>query len=134
MRCILLAALIGLISTPHPPTALLTGSLKCDYLGTWGCAPPKSPAHICVDGGIRHKDSKRYVLRANFDSGRIRLNDIAGSVEPSEHWVYWDVGGIGRSQLSVAGTPGHLMLSHLREDGSAARSEFKCIRTRTMEL
>ena len=134
MRSILLAALFGLTATPQGPTKLLTGSLKCIYLGTWSCAPPKSPAHICIDEGIRAGDAKRYVLSVNFDSGRLRLNDIAGSVEPREHWVTWEVGGIGRSQLSVTGTPGHLMLSQLNDDGSASRSEFKCSRTRPVEL
>jgi hypothetical protein len=136
MRVAVFAALLGVIAPPERPTEVFRGSFKCTYPGTWGCAPPGFPGGICVDGGIRDRDAKRYVLRVNFDTGRIRLNDISGTVEhqTSGHWVSWDVGGMGRPQLSAAGTPGYLMLSHFDQSGSSSRSEFKCIRTPTAEL
>ena len=77
MHAVALLIAVALFGFLTSASNKLVGSFKCSYRGTWGCGPP-STGGFCVDGGRRDPNAKRYVLRIDFDRGRIRLNDLGG--------------------------------------------------------
>ena len=133
MYAVALLTVAALVGSPTSIPDKLAGSFKCSYEESWGCGPA-STGPFCVDAG-RDPNAGRYVLRVDFESGRIRLNNLGGHIEKQKdgYGVFWDVRGLGPAKLSRGYGDDRLALIELSNRGGS-RSEFKCERSKRATL
>ena len=106
----------------------LNGNWTCRASGSWGCG--RGPGAICVDSSAPRRGAAR--LDVNFDTRRVRLQGLAGHLEPNYggpgYVVRWHVAGLGHSTLTSGGEDFSpvVNLTYASPDGGRSIGVFRC--------